>query len=140
MQSVTRKGGQLSFYVWDYPGGGMGFIDEFWKAAAELDPKAEDLDESQRFPFCTAEGLSVLCEESGVGVTSIDGIEIDTVFSTFKDFWQPFELGTGPAPGYYMSLEEIQRNELQNILARNLGQTEPVTLKAKAWAAKTIVS
>ncbi len=139
MQRVTRKGGQLSFYVWDYPAGGIGFIDEFWKAAAELDPKAEDLDEGKRFPFCTAKGISLLCQESGIGVPSIDAIEIETVFSTFKEFWRPFTLGTGPAPGYYMSLEVAHRNELQKILARNLGPTEPITLRAKAWAAKTII-
>ncbi len=34
MCRTLRPGGLLSFYVWDYPGGGMGFIDAFWKAAA----------------------------------------------------------------------------------------------------------
>ncbi len=43
MQRVLRPGGLLSFYVWDYPGGGIGFIDEFWKSATAIDPKAAEL-------------------------------------------------------------------------------------------------
>jgi SAM-dependent methyltransferase len=54
---VLRPGGVLSFYVWDYPGGGIGFIDAFWNAAAEVDPKAVELNEGARFPFCTEAGL-----------------------------------------------------------------------------------
>lgn len=136
MQRVTRPGGIISFYVWDYPGGGMGFIDEFWKAAAEVDPKAMELDEGKRFPFCTMDGLAVLCDEAGVAGSEIRPIEIETVFPTFEDFWQPFTLGAGPAPGYYMSLDSAQQKELQNVLTRNIGSTEPVTLKARAWAMK----
>lgn len=36
MQRVLKPGGLLSFYVWDYPGGGIGFISAFWQAAAAL--------------------------------------------------------------------------------------------------------
>src|SRR5688572_26803376 len=36
MKRVLKPDGLLSFYVWDYPGGGMGFIDAFWRAAAEI--------------------------------------------------------------------------------------------------------
>ena len=57
MRRVLRPGGVLSFYVWDYPGGGIGFIDAFWKAAAKVDPKAAELNEGARFPFCTEAGL-----------------------------------------------------------------------------------
>ena len=50
---VTRPtsksgGGLLSFYVWDYPGGGMGFMRAFWDAAIALDPKAAELGEGGR--------------------------------------------------------------------------------------------
>ena len=43
MRRVLRPDGQIAFYVWDYPGGGVGFIDAFWKAAAEIDPEAAAL-------------------------------------------------------------------------------------------------
>ena len=80
MRRVTRPGGLVSFYVWDYPGGGMGFIERFWKAAAELDPKAADLDEGRRFPFCTEAGLRQLCGECGIANATVAPIEIERSF------------------------------------------------------------
>ena len=31
LKRVVRPGGLLSFYVWDCPGGGMGFMTAFWR-------------------------------------------------------------------------------------------------------------
>ena len=135
MRRVTRPGGLVSFYVWDYPGGGMGFIERFWKAAAELDPKAADLDEGRRFPFCTEAGLRQLCGECGIANATVAPIEIETQFSSFEDFWQPFLLGAGPAPGYCKSLSEDARERLRQNLVRQLGEGE-IALNARAWAMK----
>ncbi len=140
MKRVLRPKGLLSFYVWDYPGGGMGFIDAFWKAAAEIDPKAEALDEAKRFPFCTRAGLAKLCAEAGVPTPVIEALEIETVFPDFEAFWQPFTLGAGPAPGYYMSLPEEGRGRLKSRLAETLGGGDgPIRLSGRAWAVKAIM-
>ena len=48
MVRVAKRGCVVSFYVWDYPGGGMGFIDAFWKAAVAEDADAEALVEGTR--------------------------------------------------------------------------------------------
>jgi SAM-dependent methyltransferase len=136
MHRVCRPEGLISFYVWDYPGGGMGFIDAFWKAAAELDPAARELDEGTRFPFCTQSGLAKLCDDAGLAGAVIEPIEISTVFPTFEDLLQPFALGAGPAPGYYVSLDSAQQKRLQNILVRNIGEAEPVSLVARALGVK----
>jgi SAM-dependent methyltransferase len=134
MQRVLRPGGLLAFYVWDYPGGGMGFIDAFWSAAAELDPKAAALDEGARFPFCTPEGLARLCREAGIAEPSVTPVEIETAFPDFDAFWHPFTLGAGPAPGYCRSLSEEGRERLKARLAEKVGATGPVSLPARAWA------
>ncbi|MEL6960398.1 MAG: class I SAM-dependent methyltransferase [Pseudomonadota bacterium] len=136
MLRVLRPGGLLSFYVWDYPGGGMGFIDAFWKAAAEVDPEAAELDESARFPFCTKEGLTQMCADVSLENVEISAIETETEFPDFEAFWHPFTLGAGPAPGYCMSLSENDRIKLKNRLAANLGTDGPVVLKARAWGVK----
>ena len=135
MKRVLRPRGLLAFYVWDYPGGGMGFIDAFWKAAAEIDPQAAELDEGRRFPFCTQAGLTELCREAGIA-GHVEPIEIETVFKDFDSFWQPFTLGAGPAPGYCMKLPEDQRARLKATLAGKLGTQGPVRLIGRAWAVK----
>ncbi|WP_138464262.1 class I SAM-dependent methyltransferase [Poseidonocella sp. HB161398] len=136
MRRVLRPGGLLSFYAWDYPGGGIGFLDAFWQAAAALDPAAAALDEGARFPFCTRDGLAALLAEAGIGAPAIAPIEIVTEFPDFEAFWQPFTLGAGPAPGYCTSLPPDRREALKTRLAERLGAGRPVSFRARAWAVK----
>ena len=136
MRRVTRPGGTISFYVWDYPGGGVDFIDLFWKCAAELDESAVDLDEGKRFPFCTPDGLRQICETGGLRDPEITRLEIDTIFPTFQDFLHPFTLGAGPAPGYFSSLDDDRKDEMSALLADRLGPEEPIRLTARAWGVK----
>ncbi|RAI03932.1 SAM-dependent methyltransferase [Acuticoccus sediminis] len=136
MRRVLRPGGLVAFYVWDYPGGGMGFIDAFWRAAAACDPAAASLDEGKRFPFCTAEGLKGLCEEAGLADIAVTPLEVTTRFDDFNAFWRPFTLGAGPAPGYCRNLEEPQREALKHKLAEEVGTDGAIELPARAWAAR----
>lgn len=139
MQRIVRHPrGIMSFYVWDYPGGGIGFIDAFWKAAAKIDPAAEELDEARRFPFCTPAGLEKICCEAGIGEVIIQPIEVETSFADFEAFWHPFTLGAGPAPGYCMSLPEAQRRELKVQLASTLPGDRSISLPARAWAVRAV--
>ena len=137
---VVRPGGLLSFYVWDYPGGGMGFMNAFWKAAIALDPNAAELGEGRRFPFCTPEGLSALCAEAGLPPATVAPIEIETRFSSFEDLWLPFTLGAGPAPGYCVSLPEDKRAALKERLRRDVGGDGPISFTARAWAVKATMA
>jgi len=136
MRRVVRPGGLLSFYVWDYPGGGMGFMRAFWKAAIALDPKAAELGEGRRFTFCNPEGLSALCAEAGLPPATVAPIEIETRFGSFEDYWLPFTLGAGPAPGYCVSLSEDKRAALKERLKQDVGGDGPVSFTARAWAVK----
>ena len=136
MQRVLRPGGILSFYVWDYPGGGMGFIDAFWKAAIAEDPGAEPLDEATRFPFCTEAGLVAICDSAGLGRVETAALEVRTEFLDFEAFWHPFTLGAGPAPGYLQSLDQEKRAALKQRLQSQLPSSSTVSLPARAWAVK----
>ncbi|WP_204113495.1 class I SAM-dependent methyltransferase [Shimia biformata] len=135
MRRVLRPGRLLGFYVWDYPGGGMGFIDAFWKAAAALDPAAAELDEAVRFPFCTRDGIAALCREAGIKA-EVTALEVETVFDSFEDFFSPFTLGAGPAPGYLASLPLDGQAALRQALAAQLDRGGAVRLTARAWAAR----
>lgn len=139
MRRAVKPDGLLSFYVWDYPGGGMGFIDAFWKAAARLDPKAAELDESTRFPACTKPGLEQLCRAVGLNAVQMATLEETTVFDDFEAFWKPFTLGAGPAPGYCKSLSPDGQAALKRELASNVMANGKILLPARAWAVKATV-
>ncbi len=141
MKRVSRPGGTVAFYVWDYPGHGVAFIEAFWSAAAALDPAAQELSEDRRFPFCTPEGLEGLVREAGLAQVDCAPIEVPTAFRDFDDFWTPFTLGAGPAPGYCTSLDPGARQRLKEALSASLprGEDGSIPLKARAWAIKAAV-
>ena len=66
MKRAARAGATVAFYGWDYPGGGVEFLQAFWTAAIALDPDAQDLAEDRRFAFCTSAGLTGLAEAAGL--------------------------------------------------------------------------
>lgn len=120
MRRALRPGGLVSFCVWDYPSGGLQFLRAFWTAAIALDPAAADLGEARRFPFCTAEALTELAAAAGLVDIVCEAITVPTLFRSFDDFWLPFTLGTGPAPGYCASLPPEAREQLRRRLQTGL--------------------
>jgi len=141
MKRVARVGATVGFYVWDYPGGGVEFMRAFWKAATALDPDASDLTEDRRFPFCTPDGLAGLAKRAGLLSVECAPIEAPTVFRDFEDYWHPFTLGTGPAPGYCVSLDAERRQRLKEKLHDSLPRRDDgsIPLKTRAWAIKATV-
>ena len=141
MRRVVRPGGTIGFYVWDYPGGGVEFMRAFWDAATALDPAARDLTEDRRFPFCTPDGLTDLVRSADLASVECTPIEVPTVFRDFEDYWRPFALGAGPAPGYCVSLEPEVRQHLKERLQDSLPRDADgsIPLKTRAWAVKASV-
>jgi SAM-dependent methyltransferase len=137
MARVTRLGGVVAAYVWDYAER-MQFMRHFWNAVTALDPGAAGLDEGKRFPLCSPDALSRLFLEAGLGEVVVEPIDIWTVFGDFEDFWSPFLGGQGPGPSYVMSLTEEGRNVLRDRIRAGLpfAVDGSIPLIARAWAVR----
>jgi hypothetical protein len=110
----------------------------FWNAAIALDPDAADLGEARRFPDCCPEKLAAMAEAAGLLRVHTDAIEALTVFRNFDDYWQPFTLGAGPAPGYCAKLPADAREALRARLDADLPRNGAgaIVLTARAWAVR----
>ncbi|MBP6786193.1 MAG: class I SAM-dependent methyltransferase [Candidatus Promineofilum sp.] len=138
MARVTRPGGAVALYVWDY-GGKMEFMRYFWDAATALNPAAAELDEGSRFSICRPEPLTALLTEAGLQDVETRPIDVATVFRDFDDYWSPFlGAGGGPGPRYLQSLDEGRRAALREKLRADLPAAEDGTIPliARAWAVK----
>ncbi len=141
MARVTRKGGTIAAYVWDYAGK-MELMRHFWDAAVAVDPSAAKLDEGVRFPLCRPEALETLFAGAGLEGVAVKAIDIPTSFAGFDDYWRPFLGGQGPAPAYAMSLDESARARLRDLIRERLPAAADgsVSLTARAWAVRASVA
>ena len=101
-----------------------------------------------RIRLCRRQTVSLLHRSwayrlaANAGLQSVEStaLEIPTVFADFDDFWRPFMLGAGPAPGYCVSLPAEAREKLRKKLSDDLPRQDngAITLNARAWALKAI--
>lgn len=139
MARVTKPGGRVVVYVWDYAGG-MQMIRHFWDAAVAVYPQDAKLDQADRFPVCQPGPLRALFERTGLGSVTTRAIEIPTVFQDFDDYWSPFLGRQGSAPTYLASLSDEGRERIRSHLeARLASHAGPIELTARAWVVQGIV-
>jgi SAM-dependent methyltransferase len=134
---ITGEGGIVAAYVWDYAGE-MQQLRAFWDAAAQLDPRAADLDQGHRYPICQPQPLHDLFTRCGLAAVAVTAIDVPTVFHDFEAYWTPFLGGQGTAPAYIATLTQARRDRLRDHLRRRL-PTEPdgsIHLRARAWAVR----
>jgi SAM-dependent methyltransferase len=137
LRRVTRPGGTVAAYVWDYADG-MQVIRAFWDAAIELAPAAAALDEAVRFPLCHPERLRELFAGADLQDVRTHTIDVEATFRDFDDYWAPFLSGVGPAPGYCAALPEDQREALRARLLERLSPSGsgPIGMNARAFAVR----
>ena len=121
---VAAPGARIGVYVWDYAGG-MQMMRYFWDAAKELDPRAREQDEGERFAeIASLKGLGSLFDVAGLDDVRSRSIDIPTIFRDFDDYWDPFLAGQGPAPAYCASLDDGQQAELRELLRVRLPEQD----------------
>lgn len=137
MRQVTRPGGTIAVYVWDYAGR-MDLMRHFWDAAVAVDSRATELDEGRRFPICKPEALQRLFSSVGLEDVAVREIDVPTRFADFDDYWSPFEGGQGPAPAFLSSLDPEKRARVRERAKTALpfNGDGSVDLIARAWAVR----
>jgi SAM-dependent methyltransferase len=135
MKRVTRPGGRIAAYVWDYAAG-MEMMRRFWDAAIATHPAAAAVAESLRFPVCHPDALQSLLAGAGLHAPQTRAIDIVQRYQDFDDYWQPFLGGTGPAPAYLAAQDEATRVRIRERLRAALEPApgSPFELTARAWA------
>ncbi len=135
MMRVTRSGGLVAAYVWDFAGE-MELVRFFWQAAISLDAGAAEFDHANRFPLCQPGPLRALFAEAGLREVEMGDFTVPLPFADFADYWEPHLLpGSSPVQQYLVSLPE----ERQLVLREQLRATLPVAedgtvqLRARAW-------
>jgi SAM-dependent methyltransferase len=140
MTRLTRPGGRVAAYVWDYSGG-MQMMRHFWDAALEVNPQDAALDQAERFPLCQPEPLEALFRAVGLTAVAVRAIDIPTSFRDFDDYWLPFLGKQGAAPTYLASLDNEMRDRIRAILKTRLipSGDGSIRLTARAWAVQGVV-
>jgi SAM-dependent methyltransferase len=139
MARVTKPGGRVAVYVWDYAGG-MQLVRYFWDAARVVTPEDASADQAERFPICQPGPLGALFERVGLRSVETRAIEVPTVFRDFDDYWTPFLGKQGPAPTYLAAQRpEVQEQIRAHLQARLAARPGPIELTARAWAVRGIV-
>lgn len=137
MVRVVRPGGTVASYVWDYAGH-MQIMRYFFDTALEFDPGASEYDDGVNAPICRPQPLMDMFKAAGLVDVETTAIDIPTPFVDFDDYWAPFLGGTGSAPKYCMSLDELTRNVIKKAIQAKLptGPDGEILLAARAWAVK----
>lgn len=141
MTRVTRTGGVVAAAVWDY-GGGMEMLRIFWDEAVARDAAADPLDE-RHMPLCGSGELAAFWSTHGLTQVEAQPLTLTMTFASFEDYWIPFLGGQGPAGAYVAGLPVEARDELRVRLRHRLardGTDAPITLPARAWAARGTVA
>ena len=130
MSRVVKPGGVVAACVWDFDEGGSP-LSLFWTAA-----RISMLRLPARTPYREHAVVTSRCCSGTQVSRPIEHAElvIEVEHQTFEEWWQPFELGVGPAGSYVSALGQPERRRLEE-RCRELLPEPPFVVTAAAWAA-----
>jgi SAM-dependent methyltransferase len=132
MARVTRPGGVVAASVWDLAGDRTP-LSVLWRAARELDPSVRD---ESDLPGAREGALAGLFRQAGLARVESAEHEVPFKPATFEEWWDPFELGVGPAGTYVASLADEARVAVRERARELLPDARP----AVAWVARGVVA
>jgi len=137
MARVTRPGGTVALYVWDYAGQ-MQVMRHFFDAARLVDPASAAHDDGLRSPICRPAPLRDAFLAAGLAAPETVALDIPAAFVDFEDYWSPFLGGTGSAPKYCAGLDETTRARVRDLVRQRLptGPEGEILLAIRAWGVR----
>jgi len=141
MRRVAKPGGVVAACVWDVRGG---FVANrmFFDTAATLDPKANDRRAKNYTRPMTRPGeLARAWHDAGLHEVVETSLGIRMEFTSFEDYWAPYDGREGPAAEYVSSLGKPERARLIEALRAAYLDGEPDgprSYAALAWAVKGV--
>jgi len=141
MRRVVKPGGVVAAAVWDVRGG---FVANrmFFDTAAALDPKAnERRARNYTRPMTRPGELSRTWREAGLQDVVEAALSIRMEFTSFEDYWAPYDGREGPAAEYVATLGKAERAKLIDAVRAAYLDGEPDGARsyaALAWAVKGI--
>jgi ubiquinone/menaquinone biosynthesis C-methylase UbiE len=141
MRRVSKPGGVVAAAVWDVRGGLVAnrmFLD----TAAALDPKANERRAwNYTRPMTKPGELARAWREAGLQDVAESTLGIRMEFTSFEDYWAPYDGREGPAAEYVATLGKAERLRLMNAVRAAYLDGEPDgprSYAALAWAVKGI--
>jgi ubiquinone/menaquinone biosynthesis C-methylase UbiE len=142
MRRVAKPGGVVAACVWDVRGGYVASR-MFYDTAAALDPRAnERRAKNYTRPMTKPGELAKAWKEAGMHDVEETSLSIRMDFTSFEDYWAPYERREGPAAEYLAILSKEERSRLIDALRAAYldGETDGSrSYSALAWAVKGIV-
>lgn len=136
---VAKPGAVVGAAVWDARGG---FVANriFFDTAAALDPRAgERRARNYTRPMTRPRELGNAWRAAGFGAVMETALSIRMEFTSFDDYWAPYEGKDGPGAEYMATLSEADRARIRDAvrLAYVDGEADgPRSYSAVAWAVK----
>lgn len=141
MRRVARPGAVVAAAVWDARGGYVANR-MFFDTAAALNPKAAERRARNYIRPLTRPGeLAKAWRSAGFNQVTETTLAIRMDFSSFDDYWAPYEGKDGPAAEYIATLTTTDRDKLCDAvrLAYIDGEADgPRSYAALAWAVKGV--
>lgn len=129
MARVARPDGIVAATVWNHATA-TGPLSTFWQAAKDLDPDAAD---EATLPGTGEGDLGTIAREAGLEDVVEGTITVSVPYSSFKEWWEPYTLGVGPAGDHVRQLDDAGRAALREH-CRELLPDGPFTIDATAWS------
>jgi SAM-dependent methyltransferase len=129
MGRVTRPGSTIAACVWDHAGE-VGPLSVFWKAVAQVDPDAVN---ESGLAGAWSGHLVQLAGEAGLENPVQGYLTVESRYETFEEWWEPYNLGVGPAGSYTKRLDEPERAVIRE-LCHQLLPPAPFDMRVSAWS------